>query len=452
MLPALVLVAAQVAAAQDPSIPFEKYQLPNGLTVILSEDHRLPQVAVDIWYHVGAANQVPGKSGFAHLFEHMMFSGAKHIGPSPFKILESVGTSAGAMANGTTNYDRTNYFEVVPATELPTALWLESDRMGFLLDTLDEKKLQVQRDVVSNERRQSYENRPYGTAQLRECDLFYPKPHPYYDCVIGTISEIQSASMDDLRAFFRQYYAPNNASLTIVGNFDPAQAKQLVEKYFGDIPRQADVQVPNIPQPQLPGVVKETIQDQVAKIPRLDLGWVSVRQFDPDEAAGDVLARILAEGKASRLYQELVQKRQIAVDVDGGNDTAAQGGVFGLQITVKQGHTTQEIAPIVDQILDDVRKNGVTADEVDRAKRMIVANMLRGIERIGGFGGKADVLNRYQTYLGDPGYLPKDLARYRAVTPEAVKAFANKYLSTDHRAILDIEPTGGSPSSTKGSK
>lgn len=446
MLPALVLAAAQVAA-QDPSIPFEKYQLPNGLTVILSEDHRLPQVAVDIWYHVGAANQVPGKSGFAHLFEHMMFSGAKHIGPAPFKILESVGTSAGAMANGTTNFDRTNYFEVVPATELPTALWLESDRMAFLLDTLDEKKLAVQRDVVSNERRQSYENRPYGTAELRECDLFYPKPHPYYDCVIGTIAEIQSASMDDLRSFFRQYYAPNNASISIVGNFDPAQAKQLVEKYFGAIPRQPDVTVPNIAQPQLPGVVRETVQDQVAKIPRLDLGWVSVRQFDPDEAAGDVLVRILAHGKASRLYQELVQKRQIATEVDGDNDTAAQGGIFGLQVMVKQGHTTQEIAPVVDQILDDVRKNGVTTDEVERAKRVIIAGKLRGVERIGGFGGKADLLNRYQTYLGDPGYLPKDIARYRAVTPDAVKAFADKYLSTDHRAILDIEPAGAAQGS-----
>jgi zinc protease len=444
-------LAAQLAS-HDPSIPFEKYQLPNGLTVILSEDHRLPQVAVDIWYHVGAANQSPGKSGFAHLFEHMMFSGAKHIGPSPFKILEGVGTSAGAMANGTTNYDRTNYFEVVPSTELPTALWLESDRMAFLLDTLDEKKLAVQRDVVSNERRLNYENRPYGTAQLRECDLFYPKPHPYYDCVIGTIAEIQSASMDDLRSFFRTYYAPNNASLAIVGNFDPAQAKALVEKYFGAIPRQADVTAPDIAQPQLPGVVKETIQDQVAKIPRLDLGWVSVKQFDPDEPAGDVLARILGVGKASRLYQELVQRRQIASEVDADNDTAALGGVFGIQVTVKQGHTTQELAPVIEQILDDVRKNGVTADEVERATRVIVAGKLRGLERIGGFGGKADLLNRYQTFRGDPGYLSNDLARYRAVTVDAVKAFANKYLSTERRAILDVEPAGGSAVDAKEGK
>src|SRR5277367_6414103 len=265
ILPLAAFFLAAAAAPADPQIAFEKYQLPNGLTVILSEDHRLPEVAVDVWYHVGAANQVPGKSGFAHLFEHMMFSGAKHIGPEPFKILEGIGTSAGRMANGTTSEDRTNYIEVVPSSELPTALWLESDRMAFLLDTLDEKKLNVQRDVVSNERRQSYENRPYGTAQLRMCDLFYPKPHPYYDCVIGTIAEIQSASMDDLRGFFRQFYAPNNASISIVGNFDPAQAKTLVAQYFGAIPRQADVVRPNVPQPPLPGVVQETIQDQVAK-------------------------------------------------------------------------------------------------------------------------------------------------------------------------------------------
>lgn len=437
---AQLALAAQIAA-NDPTVPFEKYQLPNGLTVILSEDHRLPQVAVDIWYHVGAANQAPGKSGFAHLFEHMMFSGAKHIGSSPFKILEGVGTSAGAMANGTTNFDRTNYFEVVPSTELPTALWLESDRMAFLLDTLDEKKLAVQRDVVSNERRQSYENRPYGTARLRECDLFFPKPHPYYDCVIGTIAEIQSASMDDLRAFFRQYYAPNNASLSIVGNFDPAQAKALVEKYFGAIPRQPDPPRPDIAQPQLSGVVRETIQDQVAKIPRLDLGWVGVRQYDPDEAPGDVLAYILGGGKSSRLYQELVQKRQIAVDVSADDETEALGGIFGVTVTVKQGHTVQEIEPVVDQILDDVRKNGVTADEVERTKRVILAGMLRGLERIGGFGGKADMLDRYQTYQGDPGWLGKDLARYRAVTPDQVKAFAGKYLVTDRRAILDVEPS-----------
>ncbi len=351
------------------------------------------------------------------------------------------------MANGTTSEDRTNYFEVVPSAELPTALWLESDRMAFLLDTLDAKKLDVQRDVVSNERRQCYENRPYGTADLRTCDIFFPKPHPYFDCVIGTIAEIQSASMDDLRAFFRQFYAPNNASIAIVGNFDPAVAKALVAQYFGPIPRQADVVRPDIPQPTLPGVVRETLNDQVAKIPQLRIAWVGVKMFDPDEPAGDVLARILAQGKASRLYQELVYRRQIAADVAADNDTEGLGGVFAVEATVKEGHETAELLPMVEQVLDDVRNNGVTLDEVERAQRVILAGKLRQLERIGGFGGKADVLNRYQTFRGDPGYLGKDIARYRAVTPEAVKAFANRYLSKEHRLILDIQPAASGRSS-----
>jgi zinc protease len=432
--------ALALLAGTDPQIAFEKYQLPNGLTVILSEDHRLPQVAVDVWYHVGAANQVLGKSGFAHLFEHMMFSGAKHIGPEPFKILEGIGTNAGSMANGTTSEDRTNYFEVVPSRELPTALWLESDRMAFLLDTLDEKKLGVQRNVVSNERRQTYENQPYGTAELRACDLLFPRPHPYFDCVIGTIAEIQSASMDDLKAFFREFYGPNNASLAIVGNFDPAEVKALVERYFGPIPRGPEVTRPDVPQPDLTGVVREQLIDPVAKEPRLDLLWKGVKAFSDDEPAGDVLAHILGQGKASRLYQELVYRRQIAASVGAENAAYGQGGVFSINVVAKEGHSLAEITPIAERIVADVRGRGVTADEVDRAKRVIVSSLLRSVERLGGFGGKADQLNLYEMWKGDPGYLGQDLARYRAVTPEAVQAFARKILLEDRRVVLDIEP------------
>src|SRR3954463_9649319 len=231
----LVALAALPALAADPQLQFEKHVLGNGLTVLLSEDHRLPQVAVDIWYHVGAANELPGRSGFAHLFEHMGFSGSRHVQPSSWKIFEDIGSRAGAMVNGTTNFDRTNFFEVVPSTELPTALWVESDRMGYLLDTLDEQKLKVQRDVVSNEKRQSYENRPYGQSGLRLCDLLFPKPHPYYDCVIGDIADIQAASAADVREFFRTFYGPQNASLAIVGDFDPKVAKELVQQYFGPV-------------------------------------------------------------------------------------------------------------------------------------------------------------------------------------------------------------------------
>jgi len=440
---ALALSAAPVHTAPqgtEPQLKFEKYTLPNGLTVILSQDHRLPQVAVDIWYHVGAANQTPGKSGFAHLFEHMMFSGAKHIGPQPFKILEGIGTSAGAMANGTTSFDRTNYFEVVPSNELPTALWLESDRMGFLLDTLDEKKLDVQRNVVSNERRQSYENRPYGTAELRQCDELFPKPHPYYDCVIGTIAEIQGASMQDLRDFFHTYYAPNNASLAIVGDFSPEQVKPLIEKYFGPIPRGPEIPKLDVAQPKFAKSVEATITDRNIDAPALDMVWHGVKNFSPDEPAGDVLAQILGTGKTSRLYKALVFDKQIAAQVEAGDEALGLGGFFEVSAIANQGHTVAELRPAVQAILDDVKKNGVKPEEVERAKRNIVAGLLRGLERIGGFGGKADLLNAYQTYTGDPGFLTKDLARYRAVTAEQVKAFANKYLQDDHRLVLDVEP------------
>jgi zinc protease len=439
----LALGLAVTAMASDPQIAFEKYQLPNGLTVILSEDHRLPQVAVDIWYHVGAANQTPGKSGFAHLFEHMMFSGSKHVGPQPFKVLEGIGTSAGSMANGTTSNDRTNYFEVVHSTELPTALWLESDRMAFLLDTLDEKKLAVQRDVVSNERRQTYENRAYGTAQLRLCDLLYPRPHPYFNCVIGTIAEIQSASIDDLNGFFHQYYGPNNASLALVGDFDPAQARELIAKYFGPIPRGGEVQRPDVPQPMLTAVIEERIEDRVATVPVLAMVWNGIRPFDPDEAAGDVLAEILGGGKTSRLYRKLVYGAEFASSVSASNDTLGLGGSFEVWVTAKEGRTVAELRPLTQQVLDEVRSKGVTPQEVTRAQRKILAAKLRGVERIGGFGGKADLLNHYEMLRGDPGYLAQDLARYRAVTPEAVQAFARKYLPDDRRLILDIEPAKG---------
>ena len=432
-----VLVLASPARAADPEIKFEKYKLSNGLTVILSEDHRLPQVAVDIWYHVGAANQSPGKSGFAHLFEHMMFSGSKHIQPTPFKTLESIGAS---QVNGTTNNDRTNYFEVVPSAELPTALWLESDRMAFLLDTLDEQKLKIQRDVVSNERRQSYENRPYGTASLKLCDILYPAPHPYFDCVIGVIPEIQAASLDDLRSFFRQFYGPNNASLAIVGDFDPAQAKALIEKYFGPVPRVADVKRPEVPQPMLGSVVKEKLDDALAEVPRLMLVWNGVKLFADDEAAGDVLVDVLSTGRTSRLYRSLVFDKKVASNVGGGNAALGLGGYITLSATANGAHTVQELAPLLQAAIDDVKKNGVTVEEVERAKRNILASLLRTVERVGGFGGKADLLNQYETFLGDPGFLPRDLARYRAVTPEAVKAFANKYLSDDKRLELDVEP------------
>ena len=432
-----LMLAASSARAADPELKFEKYKLANGLTIILSEDHRLPQVAVDVWYHVGAANQVAGRSGFAHLFEHMMFSGSKHVQPSPFKVLEGIGASG---VNGTTNFDRTNYFEVVPANEVASALWLESDRMGYLLDTLDEQKLKIQRDVVSNEKRQRYENSPYGGAQLRLCDLLFPKPHGYYECVIGDIAEIQAASAADVRGFFRQFYGPNNASLAIVGDFDPKAVKEQVEKYFGPIPKGPDVKLPDVPMADIKGVVKENLEDKLAEVPRLMLIYKGIKQYADEEPAGDILADVLGTGKTSRLYKALLFDKQLASGVNAGDNTLGLGGFFQITATASGGHTLAEIQPVVQAVLDDVRKNGITDDELERAKRNIIANRLRSIERIGGFGGKADRLNEYETFLGDPGFLPRDIARYKAVTKESVKAFASKYLTDDKHIELSVVP------------
>jgi zinc protease len=428
-----LLLLAPRAPAADPAIPFEKYRLANGLTVILSPDHRLPQVAVNVWYHVGAANQAPGRSGFAHLFEHMMFSGSKHVQPSPLPILESIG----GVPNGSTNFDRTNYFEVVPANELATALWIESDRLGFLLDTLDAKKLQIQRDVVSNERRQSYENRPYGMTFLKTCDLLYPSPHPYFECVIGSIPEIQAASLEDVRAFFREFYGPQNASLAIVGDFDPAQARELVARYFDAIPAGPAVKRPEVPQPKLAGVVRQTLEDPVAEVPRFDLVWPGTVMFAADEPAGDVLAEVLAGSDASRLTRTMVHGSQVAASVSAQSLALGLGGWFQLTVVANQGRSPAELLAPMQAAIDELKKDGPTAEEVERAKRQFVASRVRSIERV---GARADLLNRYQTYLGDPGWLARDLARYRAVTPEAVRDFARRYLADDARIELTTIP------------
>jgi predicted Zn-dependent peptidase len=427
------LALAVPASAADPTIAFEKYQLPNGLTVILSQDHRLPQVAVNVWYHVGAANQAPGRSGFAHLFEHMMFSGSKHVQPSPFKVLETIG----GVANGSTSFDRTNYFEVVPSNELATALWLESDRLGFLLDTLDAKKLQVQRDVVSNERRQSYENRPYGLTFIRTCDLLYPSPHPYYQCIIGSIPEIQAAGVEDVKSFFREFYGPQNASLAIVGDFDPARARALVEQYFGPIPAGPPVARPAVPQPRLAAVVRETLEDPVAEVPRLDLVWNGPVMFDEDEPAGDVLAEVLAGSEASRLTRSMVHGSRIAASVSASSQATGLGGWFQVTAVANSGKPVGELLAPVQAAIDELKQSGPAPEEVERAKRQFIAARVRGIERI---GSRADLLNKYQTYLDDPGWLAKDLARYRAVTPAAVQAFARKYLPDDRRIELTTLP------------
>jgi zinc protease len=438
--PAAAPAKTTTTAAQQsapPKLSFEKYKLKNGLEVILSEDHRLPLVAVNLWYHVGPANEVQGRTGFAHLFEHMMFQGSKHIGDDQhFKILEGAGASD---INGTTDFDRTNYFETLPSNQLEMALWLESDRMGFLLETLDAGKLANQRDVVRNERRQSVENAPYELAEEAMYHTIFPKDHPYYAYVIGSHQDIEAAQLDDVRGFFKQYYAPNNASLAIVGDFTKAQAKQLVEKYFGPIA--AGEPVPKITA-QTPAITSErrkVVTDQV-QLPRIYMAWITDPIYKPGDAEADVLARILGGGKSSRLYKKLVYERQIAQDVFTQQNSLILGSVFQIRVTAKPGVKIEDIERAIDEELDTIRKSPPTADEVAGARNQIQAGIIRNLETLGGFGGVADRLNQYNHYLGTPDYLAQDLSRYDKVTPADVQKVAQEKLANNERVVIHAVP------------
>src|SRR6266550_3731175 len=359
----LVLAAAMVTASAAPAysagvkppavkLEVEKYTLPNGLEVILREDHRLPLVAVNLWYHVGPANEAAGRTGFAHLFEHLMFQGSKHVPPDThFTTLEAAGATG---INGTTDFDRTNYFETVPANRLDLALWIESDRMGYLLDSIDEKAFANQQDVVRNERRQSVENRPYGNAEETLVHMMYPQAHPYYASVIGSHADIQAARLDDAKQFFKRYYAPNNASLSIVGDIDPAQARQLVTKYFGSLKRGAAVPPIKAETPKITAERRQVVPDRI-ELPRVYMAWLTSPIFKPGDADADIAATILGGGRSSRLYQKLVYEKQIAQDVGASQQSLILGSQFTIDATARPGHTPEEIEQAINEALDALR-------------------------------------------------------------------------------------------------
>ena len=429
--------AAPVVAADIPRIAFEKYTLPNGLDVILSEDKRLPMVAVNVWYHVGPANEEPGRTGFAHLFEHMMFQGSKHVPPDThFRFLEAAGASG---INGTTDFDRTNYFETLPSNQLELALWLESDRMGYLLDKLDLPQLANQQDVVRNERRQSVENRPYGLAEEAVEQTVFPAGHPYYASVIGSHQDIQAAKLDDVKQFFKQYYAPNNASLAIVGDFDRARVKTLVAKYFGALKRGTQVPPIKAVTPPLTQERRLVVTDRV-ELPRVYLTWITAPIFKPGDADADIAATILGGGKSSRLYKRLVYEKQIAQNVSAQQYSLILGSLFQIEVTARPGHTAEELEKAVDEELDKLRTAPPEMAEVERARNTIETRVIEGLETLGGFGGVADRLNSYNHYLGTPDYLRRDIERYRAVTPETMRAFANAQLKNSARAVVHAVP------------
>jgi len=416
---------------------FQKHTLPNGLEVILRRDDRLPLVAVNLWYHVGPANETPGLTGFAHLFEHMMFQGSGHVGEDEhFRLLEGAGAS---LINGTTDFDRTNYMEDVPADQLELALWLESDRMGYLLDRLDQTMLANQQDVVRNERRQTVESAPYGLAEERLWQTLFPEGHPYHACIIGSHVDIQTARLEDVRDFFRRYYAPNNASLAIVGDVDRAQTLRLVEKYFGPIPRGPEVARARVTTPPITGERRAVVTDQV-ELPRVYLAWLSAPIFAPGDAEAEIAARILGGGKASRLYKRLVYDDQIAQGVSAWQQSLALGSVFQILATAKPGRTAEELERAIDEETARLAGDGPTAAELESAKNAVHAGMTMSLEEIGGFSGVADRLNRYNHHLGDPGYLEQDLARHAAVTAADVRRIAAETLARERRVVAHVVP------------
>ena len=424
-------------------ISFEKLILPNGLQVILHQDRSLPLVSVNVWYHVGSKDEEPGKTGFAHLFEHLMFEGSKHHNSSHFEPLQQVGASV----NGSTSKDRTNYWENVPSNYLELALWLEADRMGFLLDALDQRRLDIQRDVVKNERRQSYENRPYGLAGIDLQAATYPSPHPYHWPVIGFMEDLDAAALEDAHAFYRRYYVPSNASLAIAGDFDTGVARGLVERYFADLPpgganpKQAPMESP------LQASVGLTLYDRVT-LPRCYLVWPSVPRFHRDEAALSVLASILGDGKSSRLHQRLVYESRMAQSVSADSDTAELAGDFGVDATVALGHDPSEVAEEVWTVIETLRHGPPTDEEMARARNRIEWGHVRQLANVGGFGGRANRLNAFNVFAGDPDLVNTDIDRFLAVGPDDVWRVANEYLN-DRQVRLTVLPESAQPRATE---
>jgi zinc protease len=437
--PALAAPAAS-PAADTPKIAFEKYVLPNGLQVILHVDRKLPIVNVNQWYHVGSKNEKPGRTGFAHLFEHMMFQGSKHVSGEYFSNVEQLGANLNeGGVNGTTNADRTNYFATVPSGNLERLLWLEADRLATLGDVTDQAKLDNQRDVVKNERRQGLENQPYGRWYQLLVENLFPAGHPYSWPVIGSQEDLSAASLDDVKEFFRTYYSPNNLTLTIAGDFDVGETKAWIEKYFGSIPPGPALARPDRFLPTLAGEKVVEVADRVPQ-ERVYLGWITPEYYAPGDAELDLAARVLADGLSSRLQKALVYDRQLASDVNAFQFSQEISGGFVVIATARPGSSLVEIERLVGEEIARLAKEGPTAAELARAKEKQEFQYVAGLERIGGFGGKADLLAQYNTFLGDPGKFEWDLERYRKTTTADVQKAVARWLDTPNRLALRFRP------------
>jgi zinc protease len=425
-------LAAQGSSAIK--IPHETYTLPNGLSVILSVDKSTPTVAVDVWYHVGSKNELPGRTGFAHLFEHVMFTGSGH---APYGVHDKLTGGIGGNNNGTTDNDRTTYYETVPSNYLEDQIWLEADRMGFLLDTLDLAKLNAQRDIVKNERRQRVDNVPYGRAGEILGHATYPASHPYSWDVIGSMTDLSAASEEDVKNFFRTYYAPNNAILTVVGDFDPAQAKAWVTKYFGDLPKGKDIVRPTIQPVKLSTETRLVFEDRV-QVPRLYVQWPTVGQVSDDRFALNVLGFVLSSGRTSRLSKALVYDTQAAASVGAFQSSNENVGEFLMTITPRPNHSLTDLEAAADAIIEKFKAEGPTAEDVQRATAGLEVNFLSGLQSN---LNKAFTLADGLGYHGTSSYFETNYQKQIAVTPADVKRVANQYL-TKGRVVLSVVPMG----------
>lgn len=417
-------------------IPYTKTTLANGLDVIVHEDHQLPMVAVNLWYHVGSKNERPGRTGFAHLFEHLMFEGSAHHDSGYFEPLQR----AGGLLNGSTNTDRTNYWEVVPTGALDLALWMESDRMGHLLPALTDEKFSNQRDVVLNERRQNYENRPYGLAGVALSAALFPPDHPYHWITIGDPADLRAATLGDVKAFFETYYHPGNASLTLAGDVETTQALALAERYFGDIPRGP------VPPPVSPAAVaaqhRSLVLEDRVELPRLYLSWHTPAMFADEDAELDLAADVLSHGKTSRLYKLLVYDRRVATDVSAYQHSRELSGLFQVACTAAAGVSLPVLEQAITEAIQTLADEGPTEDELVRAEAQTEAQFVYRLQTVGGFGGKSDQLNAYNVFKDNPGYFASDLLRYQSVTGPAMAAAVGRWLVGQPRVALSVVPRG----------
>jgi len=433
------MVPAEAKTAADPfTIPYEKYQLANGLTVLLHRDATQSNVAVNLWYHVGPVNEPSGRSGFAHLFEHLMFEGSKHVGRNFDTLLESVG---GTNMNGTTNWDRTNYFETVPSQHLELALWLESDRMGFMIDGVTQERLDIQREVVKNERRESLENQPDGPTYLKLMDTLFPVGHPYHGAVIGSMEDLSRASLSDVHAFFDSFYAASNATLALAGNFEIEAAKAWIEQYFGTLPKRPTLKIPERPEFAPLAATRLVVQERV-ELPRVTWAWRVPPAYSAAEAPLQLAGKVLTVGKASRLERALV-KTGLANEVSASLDSNRLASAFVLQARLASGATPLAVEKVLENELKRLAVEGPTDDELKRARmtfKVALASDLQRLDAPSGEGGRAGTLQRLDQYLGNPGALPQVVAAFDATTRDDVRNMVKQYLDAPHRVVVLTEP------------